>query len=129
VLAKLIAGALSPIWVFVGVVGAVIGWVYQSFWAIPMGIFGAGIMIWFIWSCIREHKGFEKAFGPDWSDRISPEQVRRMIQKRWTWFLKMKESPETVWECELLTGQFLIQIGNSSVISGVGLTTMFLAWE
>jgi acetyl esterase/lipase len=98
VLAKLIAGALSPIWVVVGVVGAVIGWVYQAFWAIPMGILGTGIMIWFIWSCTRDHKGFDKAFGPDWSDQIPPEQARRMIQKRWTWFLKMKESPETVWE-------------------------------
>jgi len=98
VLAKLIAGALSPIWVVIGVVGAVIGWVYQAFCAIPMGILGAGIMTWFIWSCTRDHNGFEKAFGAGWSDQIPPEQARRMIQKRWRWFLKMKESPETVWE-------------------------------
>jgi len=98
VVAKLIAGALSPIWVVIGAVGAVIGWVYQAFWAIPMGILGAGIMIWFIWSCTRDHKGFDKAFGAGWSDQIPPEQARHMIQKRWTWFLEMEESTETVWE-------------------------------
>jgi len=98
VAAKLIAGALSPYWVIIGAVSAVMGGVYQVLWAIPMGILGAGIMIWFIWSCTWDHKGFDKAFGAGWSDQIPPEVARRMIQKRWTWFLKMEESPGTVWE-------------------------------
>jgi acetyl esterase/lipase len=98
VVAKLIAGALSPYWAVMGVVGAVIGWAYQALWAIPMGAVGAITMIWYVWGCTRDHKGFEKAFGAGWSDQIPPEQARRMIQKRWTWFLKMKTSPEPSWE-------------------------------
>jgi len=98
VVAKLIAGALSPVWIIVGVIGAVIGWVYQAYWAIPMGILGAGVMIWFIWRWTRDHNRFEKAFGAGWSDLIPPEQAKHMVQKRWGWFLKMKASPEPSWE-------------------------------
>jgi len=98
---KLIAGALSPIWAIMGAVGAVIGWVYQALWAIPMGIVGAGMMIWYVWRCSRDHKGFEKAFGAGWSDQILPQQAKHMVQKRWTWFLKMKASPEPSWERDI----------------------------
>jgi acetyl esterase/lipase len=82
-LAKLPAGALSP------------------YWAIPMGILGAGIMIWYVWRCTQDHKKFEKAFGADWSDLIPHEQTRHMLQKRWTWFLRMKTSPQPVWERDI----------------------------
>jgi acetyl esterase/lipase len=98
---KLIASALSPYWVIMGAVGAVIGWVYQALWAIPMGLVGAGMMIWYVWRSTRDHDGFEKAFGAGWSDQIPPEQARHMVQKRWTWFLKMKASPEPAWERDL----------------------------
>jgi len=63
-----------------------------------MGIVGAGMMIWYVWRCTRDHKGFENAFGAGWSDQILPRQARHMVQKRWTWFLKMKASPEPSWE-------------------------------
>jgi len=95
---KLIAEGLSPFWAIMGAVGAVIGGLYQALWAIPMGIIGAGIMIWYVWRCTRDHKGFEKAFGVDWSEQINPEQAKHMVQKRWTWFLKLKASPEPSWE-------------------------------
>jgi acetyl esterase/lipase len=98
---KLTAGALSPYWAIMGVVGAVIGWVYQGPWAIPMGILGACMMIWYVWRCTRDHKGFEDAFGAGWSDQIPPQQAKHMIQKRWTWVLKMKASPEPSWERDI----------------------------
>jgi acetyl esterase/lipase len=98
---KLAAGALSPYWAIIGAVGAVIGWRYQALWAIPMGIVGAGMMIWYVWRCTRDHKGFEDAFGAGWSDHIKPEQERLMVQKRWPWFLKMKASPEPSWERDI----------------------------
>ena len=98
---KLAAGALSPYWAILGAVGTVLGWVYGAFWAIPMGILGAGMMIWYVWRCTRDHKGFEKAFGADWSDQIRPEQARHMVKKRWSWFLKMKASPEPSWERDI----------------------------
>jgi acetyl esterase/lipase len=98
---KMTAGALSPYWAIMGAVGALIGWVYQALWAIPMGILGAGMMIWYVWRCSRDHKGFENAFGAGWSDQILPEQAKHMVQKRWTWFLKMKASPEPSWERDI----------------------------
>jgi acetyl esterase/lipase len=98
---KLPPGALSPIWAIMGAVGAVLGWVVQALWAVPMGILGAGMMIWYVWRCIRDHKGFENAFGTGWSDQIPPEQAKRMVRKRWSWFLKMKLPPEASWERDI----------------------------
>ncbi len=91
---KVVASALTPFWAILGAVGAVLGWVYQGIWAIPMGIFGACMMIWYIWLCSRDHTGFNSAFGTGWSDQIPPEQANHMVQKRWSLFLKMNVSPE-----------------------------------
>ena len=81
---KLTAGALSPYWAIIGAVGAVIGGAYGAYGAIPIGVVGAGMMTWYVWRCTQNHKGFENAFGAGWSDKISPQQARHMIQKRWT---------------------------------------------
>jgi len=98
---KLAAGALSPYWAVIGVIGAVFGLVFHALWTVPMGIISAGIMIVYVWRCTRHHDGFEKAFGTNWSDQISSNQARLMVQKRWTWFLKMKASPEPSWERDI----------------------------
>jgi acetyl esterase/lipase len=98
---KLAGGGLSPYWAIIGIVGAVIGWAYQAAWAVPMGILGAGMMIWYVWRCTRDHKGFEDAFGADWSGQILPQQAKHMVQKRWTWYLKMKASPEPIFERDI----------------------------
>jgi len=58
-------------------------------------------MIWYVWRCTRDHKGFEDAFGAGWSDQIPPEQVEHMVQKRWRWFLKVNASPEPIWERDI----------------------------
>jgi acetyl esterase/lipase len=100
-LPKLPAGALSPYWAIIGAVGGIIGWISGAYWAIPMGILGAGVMIWYVWRCTRDHKGFEDAFGADWSDLIKPEQAKHMVKRRWSWFLKMKVSPEPIWERDI----------------------------
>jgi len=97
----LTAGALSPYWAIMGAVGAVIGGVNEAYWAVPMGIVGAITMIWYVWRSTRDHNGFKKAFGAGWSDQILPQQTRRIVQKRWTWFLKMKASPEPSWERDI----------------------------
>jgi len=98
---RLIAGALSPYWAIMGAVGAVLGGVYGAPWAVPVGILGAGMMIWYVWRCTRDHKGFEKAFGAGWSDQIPPEQVRKMVKRRWSLYLKMKASQEPAWERDI----------------------------
>jgi len=97
----LTAGSLSPYWAVMGALGAIIGGISGAYWAVPMGIIGAVTMIWYVWRCTRDHTGFEDAFGPDWSDQISPEQTRYMVQNRWSWFLRMKASPEPVWERDI----------------------------
>jgi acetyl esterase/lipase len=98
---QLTAGALSPCWAIMGIVGAVLGWVYQASWAIPMGILGAGIMIGYVWRSTRDHDGFENAFGAGWTDKIPPEQAKKMVKRRWSPFLRMKASPEPSWERDI----------------------------
>lgn len=90
----LLAGALSPYWAVLGVVGAVIGWIYTAYWAVAMGTAGAIAMILYVWGNTRGHQEFEKAFGPNWSEQIPAEQAKHMLQKRWSWFLKMKTTPK-----------------------------------
>ncbi len=97
----LTAGALSPIWTIIGLVGAVLGWAYGAPLAAFMGIVGAVPMILYIWGCSRDHKGFEKAFGAGWSDQIPPQQAKQMVKKRWSFYLKMKASPEPIWERDI----------------------------
>jgi acetyl esterase/lipase len=98
---KLAAGALSPYWAIMGVSGAIIGGISGVYWVVPMGILGTGMMIAYIWQCTRDHTGFEDAFSPAWSDDISPKQTKLMVQKRWSWFLNMKDSPEPTWERDI----------------------------
>jgi acetyl esterase/lipase len=98
---RLIAGAFSLYGAIIGIVCAIIGWVFQAFWAVPIGIVGAAMMISYVWQCSRDHDGFEKAFGDDWAARIPLQQTKQMVQKRWTWFLQMKASPETIWERDI----------------------------
>jgi len=98
---KLIAMALSPYWAVVGVVGAVIGWLFNAVWAVPMGGIAAVVMIIYVLRNTRHHDGFEKAFGENWMNEISPEQLNLMVQKRWSWVLSFKDPPEPAVERDL----------------------------
>lgn len=99
-LAKMFAGALSPIWAIIGAAGAVLGGVYQTLWAIPLGVIGAGMMILYIWRVTRGHTGFEDAFGPNWANQIPTDQAKQMLQKRWSILLR-KAKPKPVWERDI----------------------------
>jgi acetyl esterase/lipase len=59
------------------------------------------MMLVYVWRCARKQRGFENAFGDNWSDRITSEQATHMVKKRWTWFLRMKASPEPSWERDI----------------------------
>jgi acetyl esterase/lipase len=96
--AKLFAGALSPVWAIVGAAGAVIGWVYQAMWVVPLGVVGAGMMLWYLWRCTQEHKGFEKAFGAGWSGQINSKQNEGMVKRRWSPYINMDASSQPIWE-------------------------------
>lgn len=97
---KLTAGALSPYLAVMGVVGASVGALSSAYWAVPVGIAGAGILTWYVWRCARPHNGFERAFGANWKEQIRPEQTKKMVKTRWSWFLK-KASPEPIWEQDI----------------------------
>jgi acetyl esterase/lipase len=99
--AKLFAGALSPLWAVMGLIGVAIGWAVQAYWAVALGIVGAGMMIWYIWRCTRDHQGFDQAFGGSWSDQTLPEQASHVAQKRWSWLLRTNGSPAPSWERDL----------------------------
>ena len=91
--AKLAASALSRIWALFGLAGAVLGWFYQTYIAIPIGLIGAGVLIWYVWANTQGHDGFEKAFGTGWEDKITPQQAKPMVKRRRSLFIKMKSSP------------------------------------
>ena len=66
---KAIAGSLSPVWAIMGLVGAIIGGISGAYWAIPMGIVGVSMTTWYVWKCVQDHKGFEKALRVDWPNK------------------------------------------------------------
>ena len=94
----LFAAALSPFWAILGAIGAILGWVSGAFWAVPIGILGAGWMSWYIWRCTQDHKGIEQAFGASWQDQITPQQYKHMLKRRWSFFSMLNASPEPIWE-------------------------------
>jgi acetyl esterase/lipase len=98
---KLFASALAAYWAILGAAGAVLGLIYQAPLAVVMGIASAAWMTLYVWRIARGHNGFEEAFGPDWSEKIRPEQSQQMVQKRWSWFLKMNITPKPIWERDI----------------------------
>ena len=96
--AKLAASTLPAFWAIEGMAGAVMGWIYDAYWAVGMGIFGAGMMISYIRRCTREHRGFKQAFGSGWADRIPPQQTGSMLKRRWSFYVKMKTSSDSSWQ-------------------------------
>ncbi len=99
--AKLAAAALSRIWALLGLTGAVLGWFFQAYIAIPIGLIGTFVMLWYVWANTRGHDGFESAFGAGWEDMITAEQAQRMLKKRRQLFVRMKASPEPILEKDL----------------------------
>jgi acetyl esterase/lipase len=82
--AKLAAGALSPYWAVMGAAGAVLGWIYQAPWAIPMGIVGAGMMTRRRWSPFLKLKASPE---PAWERDIPfwtiPDTERELLCDVW----------------------------------------------
>jgi acetyl esterase/lipase len=95
---KSAAGALSLYLAVMGLAGAILGWVYAAYWAVPVGLAGTAMTIWYYWRCTGDHAGFEKAFGAGWSDQIPHEQTSHMVQSRRSLLLKGIASPELSFE-------------------------------
>jgi acetyl esterase/lipase len=96
--AKLLATALAPLWMLTGIAGALLGWCYQSLWAVSIGLPGALLMLIYILRITRDHKDFERAFGKEWMDKILPQQLQLMVKRRWSPCISLKASPAPRWE-------------------------------
>lgn len=92
---KLLIGSLAPLVVAIGALGAVLGSLLIDPLSIIAGVIGAAIAAHYAWRVTAPHDEFEKAFGVDWQRKIAPEQQKRMLKRRWTWW--MPGSPEPRW--------------------------------
>jgi len=96
---QLLIGALSPLLALIGVAGAFLGWLVDAPLAIVAGLTGAVLLAIYIRKVTAPQAGFERAFGADWSRKISLPQTRTMLRRRWTPWLQHKGNPQ--WERDI----------------------------
>lgn len=102
---KVFGAALAPLVGFLGLLGTVLGFLVDSPWIITSGIVGATLNAYHIWLVTAPHDGFEKAFGPDWEDRLKSQQKSRMLSHRWTFW--MPKPPKYHWQRDIPYREFL----------------------
>lgn len=98
---KLTAGALSPLWLLIGLTGAILGGLSGTLLATMIGGIGALCMAWYIWKAISIHSGFDAAFGPNWRKRLTAPGFSRLLKRRWTPYMLDPKSSEPHWERDL----------------------------
>jgi acetyl esterase/lipase len=76
-----------------GTLSTALGVKHRSLLATISGALGAGIGAYYIRRVTAPHDGFERAFGPDWKQRIPPETEQHMLQRRLTWRLPGVHQP------------------------------------
>jgi acetyl esterase/lipase len=79
---KSTATAQTPALAVVGALTAVVGAIRRSRFAVITGVLGASVGTYYIARVTTAHDGLERAFGPDWKQRLPPEAQRTMIQHR-----------------------------------------------
>lgn len=92
---KSTATAQTPALTVLGTVTAAFGAIRRSRFAILTGLLGAGVGTYYIARVTTSHDGHERAFGPDWKQRINPEVERRMLPHRWS--MRLPRVPEPHW--------------------------------
>ncbi len=93
---KSTATAQTPALTVLGALTAALGAIRRSRFAIVTGLLGAGVGAYYIARVTTSHDGHERAFGPDWKQRISPDAERRMLQHRRS--MRLPRVPEPRWE-------------------------------
>ena len=78
-----------------GALAAALGAKRRSRFAIMTGVLGAGVGAYYITRVTAPHDGLERAFGPDWKQRIPPDAERRMLQRRRS--MRLPRVPEPRW--------------------------------
>ena len=92
---KSTATAQTPALTVLGVVTAALGALARSRFAVISGVVGASVGTYYISRVTRPHDGHERAFGPDWKQRVGPDAERRMLQHRRS--LRLPRVPAPRW--------------------------------
>lgn len=82
---KFLANAWAPYFALAGALGAVLGAITASLFAVVVGLAGSIVSGEYVRRVARRHDGLARAFGADWHARLRPETERRMLQRRWSW--------------------------------------------
>jgi hypothetical protein len=97
---KSTATAQTPALTVLGALTAALGAVRRSRFAVITGVLGASIGTFYITRVTAAHDGPERAFGPDWKQRIRPEDERRMLQRRRS--MRLPRVPAPRWTLDML---------------------------
>jgi acetyl esterase/lipase len=81
-LVKSMATALTPAVTVLGALAAALGARCRSRFAIITGGLGASVAAYYVTRVTAGHDGLERAFGPDWQQRLPPGADRRMLRRR-----------------------------------------------
>ena len=79
---KSAATAQTPLLTLLGALTAALGVRRRSRLAITTGVLGAGVGAYYVTRVTASHDGLERAFGPDWRQRIPVDAERRMLPRR-----------------------------------------------
>ncbi|MDH4365961.1 MAG: alpha/beta hydrolase, partial [Acidimicrobiia bacterium] len=93
---KSTATAQTPALTVLGALTAALGAIRRSRFAIATGLLGASVGAYYIARVASPHDGHERAFGPDWNQRINPDAERRMLPHRRS--MRLPRVPEPHWE-------------------------------
>jgi acetyl esterase/lipase len=80
---KLAAGALSPLWLILGLMGFGLGLLKHVPLAAAAGAIGMFCIAWYLWKIIRAKIDFEGAFGTGWQKHITPQREKGLLKSRW----------------------------------------------
>ncbi len=93
---KSTATAQTPALTILGALTAALGAVRRSRFAMIAGGLSASVGAYYITRVTASHDGHERAFGPDWKQRIPPGDERRMLQHRRS--MRLPRVPTPRWE-------------------------------
>jgi acetyl esterase/lipase len=92
---KSTATAQTPVLTVLGTLTAALGVIRRSWFAMIAGLLGASVGTYYITRVTVSHDGHERAFGPGWRERISPDAERRLLQHRRS--MRLPRVPEPRW--------------------------------
>jgi acetyl esterase/lipase len=99
---KSTATAQTPALTVLGTLTAALGAIRRSRFAMITGLLGASVGTYYIARVTASHDGHERAFGPDWKQRIGPDAERRLLQHRRS--MRLPRVPEPHWTRDVAFG-------------------------